>query len=63
MNSLKTFMLLAAMTALFMAIGYFVGGTGGMVIAFLVALAMNAFAYWNSDRMVLSHYHAQPAEA
>ncbi|MGE0044659.1 MAG: zinc metalloprotease HtpX [Hyphomonadaceae bacterium] len=62
MNTLKTFMLLAAMTALFMAVGYFVGGATGMAIAFAVAVALNAFAYWNSDRMVLSHYHAQPAE-
>lgn len=62
MNTLKTFMLLAAMTAVFVAVGYFVGGAMGMVIAFGVAIAMNAFAYWNSDRMVLSHYHAQPAE-
>jgi len=63
MNTLKTFMLLAAMTALFMAVGYLVGGPAGMVIAFVMALGLNAFAYWNSDKMVLSHYHAQPAEA
>ncbi|MGE0827798.1 MAG: zinc metalloprotease HtpX [Hyphomonadaceae bacterium] len=62
MNQIKTFMLLAAMTALFMGVGYLVGGMAGMGIAFVVALAMNAFAYWNSDKMVLSHYRAQPAE-
>jgi heat shock protein HtpX len=45
-----------------MAIGYFVGGTGGMAIAFVVAAGMNLFAYWNSDKMVLSHYHAQPVD-
>lgn len=63
MNTLKTFMLLAAMTALFMGVGYLVGGAAGTLIAFIIALALNAFAYWNSDKMVLSHYHAQPAEA
>ncbi|MBI1185848.1 MAG: zinc metalloprotease HtpX [Alphaproteobacteria bacterium] len=62
MNTVKTFMLLAAMTALFMGVGYLVGGAAGMLIAFVVALALNAFAYWNSDKMVLSHYRAQPAE-
>ena len=54
MNHLKTYILLAAMTALFGAVGYLVGGTGGMVIALLVAAAMNLFAYWNADKMVLS---------
>jgi heat shock protein HtpX len=62
MNQIKTFMLLAALTALFMGVGYWLGGTAGMAIAFLVALGMNAFAYWNSDKLVLAHYHAQPAE-
>ncbi|MBL8551750.1 MAG: zinc metalloprotease HtpX [Hyphomonadaceae bacterium] len=62
MNQIKTFMLLAAMTAIFMGVGYLIGGATGMVIALGVAIAMNAFAYWNSDRLVLSHYHAQPAE-
>ena len=55
----KTFMLLAAMTALFMGAGWLMGGEGGMVIAFAAALAMNAFAYWNSDKVVLRMYNAQ----
>ncbi|MBY0567544.1 MAG: zinc metalloprotease HtpX [Hyphomonadaceae bacterium] len=62
MNHLKTYILLAAMTALFGAIGYFVGGTGGMLIALVVAAGMNLFAYWNSDKMVLRHFRAQPVD-
>lgn len=52
-NYAKTAVLLAAMTALFCAVGFVIGGQTGMVIAFGVALAMNAFSYWNSDKMVL----------
>ncbi|MBX3508299.1 MAG: zinc metalloprotease HtpX [Parvibaculum sp.] len=59
MNTLKTFMLLAAMTALFMGLGYLIGGAGGAMIAFLVAAAMNFFAYWNSDKIVLRMYNAK----
>lgn len=59
MNMLKTFMLLAAMTALFMGLGYLIGGAGGAMIAFLVAAAMNFFAYWNSDKIVLRMYSAK----
>jgi heat shock protein HtpX len=58
MNLIRTAMLLAFMTALFMAVGYLIGGSGGMLIAFLVAAGMNLFSYWNSDRMVLSMHHA-----
>ena len=63
MGYFRTAMLLAAMTALFMGIGYLVGGQTGMVVAFLVAAAMNLFAYWNSDKMVLSMYGAREAHA
>ena len=59
MNTVKTGILLAALTALFMGLGYLIGGTGGATIAFFVAAAMNLFAYWNSDRMVLSMYGAR----
>lgn len=62
MNFIRTAMLLAAMTALFMGIGYLIGGSGGMVIAFFVAAAMNVFSYWNSDRLVLSTYRAQEVD-
>lgn len=62
MNHLKTYALLAAMTALFGGVGYLVGGTGGMLIALAVAAAMNLFAYWNADKMVLRHFRAQPID-
>ncbi len=62
MNHLKTFALLAALTALFGGVGYLIGGTAGMLIALAVAAAMNLFAYWNADKMVLSHFRAQPVE-
>jgi len=52
-GTMKTFILLAAMTALFMAVGYLVGGMVGMAIAFGVALIMNAFSWWNADKIVL----------
>lgn len=53
MGTAKTFILLAAMTALFMAVGYLVGGAVGMAIAFGIALVMNIFSYWNADKIVL----------
>ncbi|MFK0297835.1 zinc metalloprotease HtpX [Brevundimonas sp. NPDC090276] len=59
MNHLKTFALLAVMTALFMGIGYLIGGATGMVIALLVAAGMNLFSYWNADKIVLKMYKAQ----
>ncbi|PPJ45111.1 zinc metalloprotease HtpX [Rhizobium sp. KAs_5_22] len=59
MNFMRTAMLLAFMTALFMGVGYLIGGQTGMLIAFVAAAGMNFFSYWNSDRMVLSAYHAQ----
>ena len=60
MNFFRTMLLLAAMTALFMGVGYLIGGTGGMLIAFLFAIGTNAFAYWNSDKMVLRMHNAEP---
>lgn len=60
MNYVKTALLMAAMTALFMGLGYLLAGTGGMVIALAVAAAMNGFAWWNSDKMVLRTHGAQP---
>jgi heat shock protein HtpX len=56
-------MLIALMTALFMGVGYLIGGTGGMMIAFLVAAVMNVFSYWNSDKMVLRMHHAVEVDA
>ncbi|MAB13312.1 zinc metalloprotease HtpX [Parvibaculum sp.] len=62
MNTLRTGMLLAAMTALFMGLGYLIGGGAGMAFAFMLAAGMNLFAYWNSDKMVLRMYKAQPVD-
>ena len=53
LNFLRTGVLFAVLTALFMAVGYFLGGTSGMLIALVVAAGMNLFSYWNSDKMVL----------
>ncbi len=63
MNHLRTAILLAGLTALFMGVGYLIGGSGGAMIALVVAAAMNLFTYWNSDRMVLSMYGAQEVDA
>lgn len=60
---LKTTILLAGMTGLFVGLGFLIGGQSGMVIAFLMALGMNAFAYWNSGDMVLRMYDAQEVDA
>jgi len=63
MNLMRTAMLLAVMTALLMAIGYFIGGGAGMMIALIIAAGMNAFAYWNGDKMVLGIYGAREVNA
>jgi heat shock protein HtpX len=66
MNYAKTAILLAAMTGLFLAVGFALGGEQGMLIAFAVALGMNVFSYWNSDKLVLRMYSARavtPEEA
>ncbi|MCZ4090987.1 MULTISPECIES: zinc metalloprotease HtpX [Sinorhizobium] len=62
MNLMRTAMLLAVMTVLFMAVGYAIGGRGGMMIALVIAAGMNFFSYWNSDRMVLAMYRAQEVD-
>jgi len=62
MNHLKTFILLAVMTALFMGIGYLIGRGPGMAIALLFAGGMNLFSYWNADKIVLKMYRAQPVD-
>ncbi len=58
MNMIRTAMLLAFMTALFMGVGYLIGGMGGMAFAFLIAAGMNVFSYWNADKMVLKMHRA-----
>ena len=62
MNHLKTFILLAALTALFAGLGYLIGGVTGMAIALLLAGGMNLFSYWNADKIVLKMYRAQPVD-
>ena len=62
-NLLKTAVLMAAITALFMAIGSVLGGQQGMMIALVVALGMNFFSYWFSDKLVLKMYNAQEVDA
>jgi heat shock protein HtpX len=57
-NSLRTFMLLAALTAVFLVVGYFIGGATGMMIALVLAGGMNLFSYWNADKIVLRMYGA-----
>ncbi|MBA4110359.1 MAG: zinc metalloprotease HtpX [Leptothrix sp. (in: Bacteria)] len=62
-NILKTAVLMAAITALFMAIGAMIGGRTGMMVALLVAVGMNFFSYWFSDTMVLKMYNAREVDA
>lgn len=62
MSYTRTAMLLAGLAALFMAVGYLFGGGTGAVIALAFAAATNLFAYWNSDRMVLSMHGAQEVD-
>ncbi|MEY2594324.1 MAG: zinc metalloprotease HtpX, partial [Pseudomonadota bacterium] len=61
-NLMKTAILMAAITALFMAVGQAMGGQQGMVLALLVALGMNFFSYWFSDKMVLKMYNAREVD-
>jgi heat shock protein HtpX len=63
MSYFKTAILLAGLTALFMGVGYLIGGASGAMIALVIAAATNIFAYWNSDKMVLSMYGAQEVDA
>ena len=63
MGTMKTFTLLAAITALFAGVGFIVGGMIGMIIAFGVAVCINGFAYWNSDKMVLRMQGAKEVDA
>lgn len=62
-NIAKTAILMAAITALFVAIGSMLGGRQGMILALVFALGMNFFSYWFSDKMVLRMYNAQEVDA
>lgn len=61
-NLMKTAILMAAITALFMLLGRMLGGQAGMMLALLVALGMNFFSYWFSDKMVLKMYNAREVD-
>jgi heat shock protein HtpX len=62
-NWVKTSILMAGIVALFGAVGLMLGGKSGMLIALLVGGAMNLFAYWNSDKLVLRMYNAREVDA
>ena len=62
MSGFKTVMLLSALTALFTALGYTLGGSGGAMIALLVAAGMNLFTFWNADKIVLSMHNAREVD-
>jgi heat shock protein HtpX len=59
MGYFRTALLLAAMTGLFLIVGWTIGGQTGMAIAFVIACGLNLFAYWNSDKMLLRMYGAR----
>lgn len=61
-NWVKTAMLMAAITALFIVIGGMIGGARGMTIALVIAIGMNFFSYWFSDKLVLRMYNAQEVD-
>jgi heat shock protein HtpX len=61
-NLFRTGLLIAALTALFMAVGYWVGGPQGMMVALIIAAAMNVFTYWSADRIVLRMYGAREVD-
>jgi len=63
MGYFRTSLMLAALTALFMGVGWLLGGTAGMAIALGVAVAMNFYAFWNSDRLALSRHNAEMVSA
>ena len=59
-NGMKTAFLLGLMGALILVVGYWLGGTTGLVIAFVIAMGMNGFSYWNSGKLALRAMHARP---
>ena len=62
MNMVRTFMLLAALTAIFLVLGWLIAGEAGVIIAFVLALGMNLFSYWNADKIVLRMYNAKEVD-
>jgi heat shock protein HtpX len=63
MNMMRTALLLAGLTGLFLAIGYLIGGEAGMAMALVFSVATNLFAWWNSDKMVLAMHGAEQVDA
>ena len=63
MNIFKTGLLMSLMMGLFLVVGAMIGGASGMAIAFVLAAGLNLFAYWNSDKMLLSMYGARQVDA
>jgi heat shock protein HtpX len=63
MGLVRTGLLLAALTAIFLVVGFLLGGEQGMLIALVFACATNFFAYWNADSFVLRMYNATPVDA
>ncbi len=63
MGHLRTYIMIAVLTALFGVIGYAIGGAGGMMLALLFAAGSNLFAYWNADKIVLRMYRAVEVDA
>ena len=61
MSYVKTGLLMAGLTALFGAVGYLLAGQQGMLVALAIAVAINLFAYWNSDKLALARFRAEPA--
>ena len=61
-NTLRTFTLLAALTAVFVGVGFMIGGVAGMAIAQVLAAGMNLVSYWNSDKIVLSMFRAEAVD-
>src|SRR5437764_3333459 len=63
MNYLRTAILLAGLTALFMGVGFLIGGSTGALLALLFAAVTNLMAYWNADRLVLAMHDAHEVDA
>lgn len=61
-NSLRTVFLMTLVAVLFMFVGQVLGGSTGLIIAFIFAMAMNFFSYWKSDKLVLKMYKAEPVD-
>jgi heat shock protein HtpX len=62
MNYMRTAVLLAGLTGLFMAVGYLIGGGSGALIALIIAAGTNLFSYWNADKLVLSMHSTQEVD-